>query len=125
MSRNSAVLSQGQNDDGAGINPRGKSMPPKDLVAKGHGKNVPRGLKGVPRSSLNEGRFGRLFRRLPAAPELPEKQLRDLAEGMREPKGGGAKLDNPKIPSGYTYFGQFVDHDLTFDPVSSLQRRND
>jgi hypothetical protein len=31
----------------------------------------------------------------------------------------------PKIPSAYTYFGQFVDHDLTFDPVSSLQRQND
>jgi heme peroxidase len=100
-------------------------MPPKPLVAKGHGKNEPRGLKGVPRSSLNEGRFGRLFRRLPPAPKLSDKQLRDLAESMREPKGGGAKLDNPKIPSGYTYFGQFVDHDLTFDPVSSLQRRND
>src|SRR5262249_48688211 len=91
----------------------------------GHGKKELRGLRRVPRSSLDEGRFGRLFRRLSPAPELPEKQLRDLAEGMREPKGGGAKLDNPKIPSGYTYFGQFVDHDLTFHPVSSLQRSND
>lgn len=79
----------------------------------------------MPRSSLNEGRFGRLFRRLSPAPELLAKQLKALAEQMREPKGGGAKLDNPKIPSGYTYFGQFVDHDLTFDPVSSLQRDND
>src|SRR5207253_4018255 len=26
---------------------------------------------------------------------------------------------------GYTYLGQFIDHDLTFDPVSSLQRQND
>jgi Animal haem peroxidase len=100
-------------------------MTPKQLVSIGHGKNEPRGIRRVPRSSLNEGRFGRLFRRLPAAPELSEKQLRDLAQGMREAKGGGAKLDNPKIPAGYTYFGQFVDHDLTFDPVSSLQRHND
>lgn len=100
-------------------------MPPKPPVAKGHGKNEPRGQSRVARSSLNEGRFGRLFRRLPPAPKLPDKQLRDLAETMREPKGGGAKLDNPKIPAGYTYFGQFVDHDLTFDPVSSLQRQND
>lgn len=100
-------------------------MTPKQLVSIGHGKNEPRGIRRVPRSSLNEGRFGRLFRRLPAAPELSDKQLRDLAGSMREPKGAGAKLDNPKIPSGYTYFGQFVDHDLTFDPVSSLQRRND
>src|SRR6185437_15636315 len=25
----------------------------------------------------------------------------------------------------YTYFGQFIDHDLTFDPASSLQKQND
>jgi len=30
-----------------------------------------------------------------------------------------------KIPAGYTYFGQFIDHDITFDPASSLVRRND
>jgi hypothetical protein len=33
--------------------------------------------------------------------------------------------ENPDIPSGYTYLGQFVDHDITFDPTSVLQRRND
>lgn len=25
--------------------------------------------------------------------------------------------ENPTIPAGYTYFGQFVDHDITFDPT--------
>jgi hypothetical protein len=99
-------------------------MAAKELVGKGHGKNVPRGIKGVARSSLNEGRFGRLFRQMRPAPELSDKKLKDLAEQMREGKGG-SKLDNPKIPSAYTYFGQFVDHDITFDPVSSLQRQND
>lgn len=34
-------------------------------------------------------------------------------------------LDNPEIPAGYTYLGQFIDHDITFDPSSSLQRMND
>ena len=29
------------------------------------------------------------------------------------------------IPSAYTYLGQFVDHDLTFDPASSLQQQDD
>lgn len=29
------------------------------------------------------------------------------------------------IPAGYTYFGQFIDHDITFDPASSLMRKND
>ncbi len=50
--------------------------------------------------------------------------LRDLADQMQEgaPGGGG---DNPAIPSGFTYLGQFVDHDITFDPTSSLERFND
>jgi Animal haem peroxidase len=29
------------------------------------------------------------------------------------------------IPAGYTYLGQFISHDLTFDPASSLQRKDD
>ena len=32
---------------------------------------------------------------------------------------------NPRIPAGFTYLGQFIDHDLTFDPASSLQKQND
>lgn len=100
-------------------------MAPQELVDKGHGKNEPRGIKRVPRSPLFEGRFGRLFRQLRPAPELDDKELKALAEKMREAKGGGGNLDNPKIPAAYTYFGQFVDHDITFDPVSDLQRKND
>jgi hypothetical protein len=33
--------------------------------------------------------------------------------------------ENPTIPAGYTYLGQFIDHDITFDPASSLQQFND
>lgn len=33
--------------------------------------------------------------------------------------------DNPGLPAGYTYLGQFIDHDITFDPASSLLRSND
>lgn len=33
--------------------------------------------------------------------------------------------DNSNIPAGYTYFGQFITHDITFDPTSSLMRFND
>ncbi|MDX6624011.1 MAG: hypothetical protein QOE75_1943 [Solirubrobacterales bacterium] len=100
-------------------------MAPQELVDKGHGKNAPRGIKRVTRSRLHEGRFGRLFRRAGEAPELKDAELKKLADKLRGPGGGGAKLDNPKIPAAYTYFGQFVDHDITFDPVSVLQRQND
>lgn len=33
--------------------------------------------------------------------------------------------ENSGISAGYTYFGQFIDHDITFDPASSLQKQND
>ncbi|MGE0825278.1 MAG: heme peroxidase family protein [Candidatus Binatia bacterium] len=33
--------------------------------------------------------------------------------------------ENSGIDAGYTYLGQFIDHDITFDPASSLQQRND
>jgi hypothetical protein len=33
--------------------------------------------------------------------------------------------ENFGIPAGYTYLGQFIDHDITFDPASSLQSLND
>src|SRR2546422_8661308 len=80
------------------------------------------------RSALFEGRFGRMFRNLP--PFLPaDPALRKLAKQMVEPEpkpGTEDKSgDNPDIPAGFTYFGQFVDHDPTFDPICQLQRDND
>jgi hypothetical protein len=33
--------------------------------------------------------------------------------------------DNPDVLAGFTFLGQFIDHDITFDPTSSLERQND
>ena len=33
--------------------------------------------------------------------------------------------DNPALPAGFTYLGQFIDHDITFDPTSSFGRQHD
>src|SRR4029453_13706187 len=33
--------------------------------------------------------------------------------------------DNPSMSAGFTFLGQFVDHDITFDPTSSLERQAD
>ena len=35
-------------------------------------------------------------------------------------KDGPDPEENILLPAGYTYFGQFVDHDLTFDSTSSI-----
>jgi hypothetical protein len=61
-----------------------------------------------------------MFRRLPVF-EVEKGDLRDLADSMTQT----GFVDNPNIPAGFTYLGQFVDHDITFDPTSSLQRMND
>ena len=81
----------------------------------------------APRSNFYQGPYGRIFPELPAwnpplqAKMTIEKHLIDLASDMKE-KGRDSFSD---IPAGYTYFGQFVDHDITFDPASSLMRQND
>jgi hypothetical protein len=78
-----------------------------------------------------EGRFGRIFRTLPAA-EFSRDDLHALAEAIvAEPESDATSADeldaeeNSGISAGYTYLGQFIDHDLTFDPASSLQKQND
>lgn len=90
---------------------------------------VPRGLMAPPRSQLHEGRFGRLFRHLPAfVPD--DADLADLALTTIELPNDVEEADEASnihqgMSSGFTYLGQFIDHDLTFDPVSQLDRLND
>src|SRR5439155_12849144 len=97
-----------------------------------HGAEL-RGAAVHPSSPFFEGRYGRMFRALPAFTPS-EQSLKDLAGHMFETggddvdpgEGGGADpRHNPDIPAGYTYLGQFIDHDITFDPASSLQRQDD
>jgi hypothetical protein len=72
------------------------------------------------RSNLQKpGRFGLLFPELAAVPWTTgnpvqdETILRELGEAMHV-----ADRKDGVIPAGFTYFGQFVDHDMTFDPTS-------
>ena len=114
-------------------------VPPEGITLKGaapgvHG-SIPRGLT-LPRSSpLFAGRFGRIFRALPPADfgrddDCSRGALKRLGAEMvadpdpAEPKDG-PDAEESGIPAAYTYLGQFIDHDLTFDPASSLQRQND
>jgi hypothetical protein len=102
-------------------------------IARHHG-----GVRGenLSRSSLLfSGPFGRMFRALPAADfgaddETSTKNLKALGTAMisvadpKDPKDG-PDSEEGGIPAAFTYFGQFIDHDLTFDPASSLQKQND
>jgi hypothetical protein len=93
---------------------------------------IPRGLNAT-RSSLSQGRFGRMFRNLPpcnfGTTEADNiANLAALADKMTA--GFDKPFDGPDpeesgIPALYTYFGQFIDHDITFDPVSVLTKAQD
>jgi hypothetical protein len=92
-----------------------------------------RGLMSTKSSPLFQGRFGRLFRSLPPAKfgstEAENvKNLTLLGQKMSadfDPPKDGKDPEESGIPALYTYLGQFIDHDLTFDPASSLQAQDD
>jgi hypothetical protein len=92
----------------------------------------------------DRGRFGRLFPTLPAfSADTPTIRaalteigrpggLMDAADDLSDPVALVAdptksehNPDNPDLTAGFTFLGQFLDHDMTFDPTSSLARRQD
>ncbi|GAA1822867.1 peroxidase family protein [Agromyces salentinus] len=83
----------------------------------------------VPHSRSHEGRFGRLFGRgfstwSPPGAGDAEKSLAIHDFAVNEMFSDDTPPDSA-TPVGYTYFGQFIDHDITFDPQSSLTKHND
>ena len=90
-----------------------------DIAMHGHGV---RGMKRETLHSFNgigdPGKFGVMFPNL-----LPlyadDDALFELAKAMRDQGAVGADPDpggdNENIPAGYTYLGQFIDHDITLD----------
>jgi Animal haem peroxidase len=53
-------------------------------------------------------------------PHLLAELAKSIAALVDEVKDGADSEENLWLPAGYTYFGQFIDHDLTFDNTSSL-----
>ena len=93
------------------------------------------GLHGVPlrgmyltsKDRLAEGRFGTMFKRLPAF--SPRDDLLDsLARTMVEDQTvlDGTHLNtSPRLFAGFTFIGQFIDHDITFDNTPLEQQQAD
>src|ERR687893_267698 len=85
-----------------------------------HGSKL-RGLDLPTKHRDAEGRFGLMFKRLPAFTP-PDELLTTLGITMHEDPGtdfddNDRLNDNasPLLTSGFTFLGQFIDHDLTFD----------
>jgi hypothetical protein len=97
-----------------------------------HGKPL-RGLMSTAKSPNFEGRFGRMFRSLPAAAYGKTDNdsrnalltLGNLMTSSFDAPKDGFDGEESGIPALYTYFGQFVDHDITFDPMTTLIQHSD
>jgi hypothetical protein len=79
-----------------------------------HGAQL-RGMFLTSKNRLAEGRFGTMFKRLPAyAPS--DDLLTGLATTMVEPTTDDSFLaTSPRLFAGFTFIGQFIDHDITLD----------
>lgn len=105
-----------------------------------HGnRRMTRGMDQVPTSPFqsSEGhRFGRMFPISRATPAwghtIPDQIALDFLTTMGEKGGFLDEVDGrpgdvgeSQIPAGFTFLGQFIDHDLTLDTTSSLEQQND
>jgi hypothetical protein len=100
----------------------------QDAPAAPKGLAKPKGLAAAkavtPGGKQGSGFFDFMFKGLPAF-SASDADLQTLANAMKETaivdQPNPDPLDNTKIPSGFTYLGQFVDHDITLDmtPLSS------
>jgi len=70
------------------------------------------------------GMFGKIFPNLPPL-AVDDGPLRELAAAMLDTSPGDRSKDNTKIPAGFTYLGQFIDHDITLDLTSFGEKEAD
>ena len=63
------------------------------------------------------GMFGRMFPTLKPL-DVDDAPLKELAAAMKDADPGSATGNNRLVPAGFTYLGQFVDHDITLDLTS-------
>jgi hypothetical protein len=89
-----------------------------------HGAEL-RGMFLTSKDRLAEGRFGLMFKRLPAyAPS--DDLLTGLAQTMVEPDTSDSFLNtSPRLFAGFTFIGQFIDHDITLDTTPLAQQQAD
>jgi hypothetical protein len=89
-------------------------------MGSGHGvagRHPTRKLLDLFFGDQDPGMFGRMFPKLKPL-SVPDAKLKALAEAMIDSTPGSTTGNNPNIPAGFTYLGQFVDHDVTLDLTS-------
>lgn len=83
---------------------------PACFYARQHGFGLRSGDEQPSGGAVLQGKFGRMF---PALPPLrsTDEAMANLGAAMRSEQ----QENNETIPAGFTYLGQFIDHDITLD----------
>jgi hypothetical protein len=102
-----------------------------------HGAEL-RGMDLVVESPTTEGRFGFMFKSqppLPASDALLDRLGATMEEqpsaepasssGQKDVNDASNENPNPALTSGFTFVGQFVDHDITFDTTLLSDQQSD
>lgn len=90
-----------------------------------HGMNSLHGINAMCKSEpSHQGRFGRIFNQLNSN-YTPPSELSKLGRKNGPMDGGKGRNPSSTIPMGMVFFGQFIDHDITLDTTSALDRVND
>lgn len=102
----------------------------KAISAHGHAtREMTRASLQALTATGDPGKFGRMFPLLDPL-VVSDAKLAALAAAMKDAvdPGTGEVLsagDNPNVPAGYTYLGQFIDHDITLDTTPLEQQEVD
>ena len=88
------------------------------------GRHATRQLLDALSGNKDPGMFGRMFPMLSPL-QVSDAKLQALADAMIDNNAGSPAGNNPNIPGGFTYFGQFVDHDITLDLTSLGDKEKD
>jgi hypothetical protein len=89
-------------------------------AALGAGGPVASARAVQPGGGKGQGFFDRMFKALPPL-AVDDDALEALANAMQDANPGDPALDNANVPAGFTYLGQFIDHDISLDlsPLSA------
>jgi hypothetical protein len=139
--KGTAAASLGTAAAAAGITPAGVQVPTAAAAelppTPPHGAEL-RGMDLVVKDPTAEGRFGFMFKSQPPFP-AGDTLLNSLGATMEEQptaNAGSTSLEkddndafgenpNPRLTSGFTFVGQFVDHDITFDTTKLDDQQSD
>ena len=110
----------------------GRKKPGMDMKARAYGHGAKPRQQWFSHAVVNgcDDRFGYMFpglaRRRGCVLRFGATNRKKLEElGMIIGSKDSGNQDNPAIAAGYTYLGQFIDHDVTLDPLSDFSKPQD